>query len=108
MKNASLLTVLMAASLAAGCAPMAPAPPPASLPAPAAGPVDDASLAARVQAALADDAALRPYRIEALVKDGVVTLSGDVKSLALHRHAAALVLGIPGVRAVDNQLVITG
>lgn len=110
MKIPPLLVILIAVNMVVGCAATGPSPAEKpEVPAPvAAGPLDDANIAAHVEAALARDGRLRPYRIEAVVKEGVVTLFGDIKSLALRRRAAAIVLGIAGVRAVDNQLVITG
>ena len=65
-------------------------------------------LATQIQAAFARDALLNPYEIGVTVEQGVVTLTGDIKSLNLKRRATAVVRSVPGAREVDNRLVITG
>ncbi len=65
-------------------------------------------LATQIQAAFARDTLLNPYEIGVTVEQGVVTLTGDIKSLNLKRRATAVVRSVPGAREVDNRLVITG
>lgn len=108
------LAPLAACLLAACVVPLEDRPVPAEVPAPpppADAPAEqppDATLAEQVRAALARDELLRGYAIAVAVEQGAVILSGDIKTLALRRRATAVARSVPGTRAVDNRLVITG
>ena len=51
---------------------------------------------------------LKDDSIKTVSKDGVVTLTGTVAELSHKSLAQDTVEGLPGVRSVDNQLVISG
>ena len=69
---------------------------------------DDSAITARAKAALGADSELASSKIDVTTSAGVVKLKGDIKSLALRRKAEALVKALPGVKSIDNQLIITG
>ena len=69
---------------------------------------DDSAITARAKSALAADPELASSKIDVATSAGVVKLKGDIKSLALRRKAEALVKALPGVKSIDNQLIITG
>jgi osmotically-inducible protein OsmY len=54
--------------------------------------------------ALTDDPVLRAAAIDVEVRDGEVTLSGDVDSWETKRHAQDLALQATGVKDVQNNL----
>jgi hypothetical protein len=68
--------------------------------------VDDASITAKVNAALAGDKELSALRIDVDTRDGVVTLSGPAPSASAKERAAELALKVKGVASVNNQLTI--
>jgi len=70
--------------------------------------VDDVGIGTQVNAALAGDPDLSAYKINVDSTQGNVRLKGEVKSMALRRKAEDLARKVKGVKAVDNQLVITG
>lgn len=69
-------------------------------------PVADASITGSVKAALGAVPQLKGSRIEAVTKDGVVTLSGVVNSEGEKIRAADVVSMIASVMRVDNQLTV--
>ena len=70
------------------------------------GPGDDESLAGRAEVVLltVDGTDFRDVGVEA--QDGLVTLSGEVKTESERKQAAAVVCKIDGVHTVDNKLEI--
>ena len=57
-----------------------------------------------VQTALTSNASLSP--VSAMVKDGVVTLTGEVESETLKTLAATSVSGVKGVKSVVNSVTV--
>lgn len=72
----------------------------------AADKVDDASITAKVNAALAADRELSALRVDVDTREGVVTLSGPAPSASAKERAAELALKVKGVASVNNQLTI--
>lgn len=72
----------------------------------AAGKVDDATITAKVNAALAADRELSALRVDVDTRDGVVTLSGPAPTASAKERAAELALKVKGVASVNNQLTI--
>lgn len=64
----------------------------------------DASITQRVESALAGDRGLRTMQIHVETQDGVVNLSGFVRSLDDIDKAGEIARGVPGVAAVRNSL----
>ncbi len=58
--------------------------------------------------ALQRDVQLSLLPIQAIVKDGVVTLSGEVNTLNQRRRAITRVQRVPGVRNVNEKLMLAG
>ena len=67
---------------------------------------DDASISTRVKIALLNDAQVAPYRIEAKTFQGVVTLSGTVKTQAEADQAVVVARRAIGVKDVKSELKI--
>ncbi len=86
--------------------PAVPGPVPGPAPAPALESAEDRALAARVERALATDPALRDAVIEAVVRQGQVTLNGTVPGFRERARAIEAALRVPGVRSVRPRLVI--
>jgi cytochrome c5 len=100
----------------------APARPPKPVLAPGAPRPDDVVIMARAAAALRDglasaSAPIEPFEAELVVRgvgirvralDGVVRLMGVVQDATVVKRAEAIVMAIPGVRAVENSLVAGG
>jgi osmotically-inducible protein OsmY len=61
----------------------------------------------RVEAALKEDETTRPYAIEVIDQDGVVTLKGEVPSAEIKTRAESLAAEQEGVVDVTNALVVT-
>jgi osmotically-inducible protein OsmY len=70
--------------------------------------VDDALITSKVKAAFVADPDISAFKINVDTAKGVVSLKGEVKTLALRRKAESIASGVEGVRKVDNQLIITG
>jgi len=68
--------------------------------------VDDASTTAKVKLALAKDDQVAAYRIDVDTKNGVVTLTGKVKSPAEAAQAVRVAESIQGVKKVNSGLVV--
>ena len=66
----------------------------------------DRLLAARIREAFRNDPELNNMAVDASVRDGVVTLHGTARNLPRRERAMRLVLGIEGVRSVDNGLIV--
>jgi osmotically-inducible protein OsmY len=54
---------------------------------------------------LMEDRAIDPTQIQVTVSDGVVLLTGRVRSTTLRRYVGALLWWIPGVRGVHNDIL---
>jgi hyperosmotically inducible protein len=65
---------------------------------------DDKAITSMVEQRLKGDRQLKGAKINARVDSGIVTLTGEVKSLALSSHASEVLSDVPGVRAVRNDL----
>jgi osmotically-inducible protein OsmY len=65
---------------------------------------DDKAIMSMVEQRLKEDRQLKAAKISARVDSGIVTLTGEVKSLALSSRASEVLSDVPGVRAVRNDL----
>jgi osmotically-inducible protein OsmY len=65
----------------------------------------DATLQMEVVKALSQDLALRGQPISVQSREGVIDLSGTVKSLAIKSRAGLVAASIPGVVQVHNDLL---
>ncbi len=72
-----------------------------------AGKIRDASLATRVQLALAGTRGLRAHRFDTEAAGGHVILRGHVATWAQREQAAAVAAGVSGVASVANELTST-
>ncbi len=70
--------------------------------------VSDDSLANDIKAKLYSDDTTKPASINVAVKDGVVTLSGDVASSDIALEAMKVANGTAGVKSVADQLTVNG
>jgi hyperosmotically inducible protein len=93
-RSSRWLPVLLATVLIAGCG------------AATSGTKDDATIATRVKIALLNDPRVGPLRLDAHTSQGVVTLSGSVKSQAEADTAIAVARKVPGARDVKSALTI--
>jgi osmotically-inducible protein OsmY len=66
----------------------------------------DAALAARVEAALSNDPALRSIKVNVDAANGVITLSGTADTPGKSDQAATVALQVDGVRSVKNEMVV--
>ncbi len=64
----------------------------------------DKEILENVRRALKEDPATDSYGINASVKDGIVTLSGSIPSYAAKDLSGWIASGVPGVRAIENNL----
>ena len=69
--------------------------------------MQDAAIAARVNAAMMSDAQLSGSRIEVSVQQGAVTLRGSVPDALAIARAAELASGVEGVTSVVNELKVS-
>lgn len=67
---------------------------------------EDTALAAKVKSALMADPALKMLAIDVGASGGVVTLFGTANTAANRDKAARVAADVPGVKSVDNKLVI--
>jgi len=67
---------------------------------------DDASLSTRVKVALLNQPGLADYRLDARTFQGVVTLSGTVKTQAEADRAVAAARRVHGVRDVRSEIQV--
>lgn len=65
---------------------------------------DDKAITSMVEKRLKTDPQLKTAKIEARVDSGIVTITGQVKSLMLSSRASEVLSDVPGVRAVRNDL----
>lgn len=70
------------------------------------GHVSDAALTARVSAAIAGEAGLNAFHIAPSVHQGDVTLRGRVRTQAVHQTVLQTVRGVPGVKAITDQITV--
>jgi osmotically-inducible protein OsmY len=70
-------------------------------------PVDDASIQAHIDTALAADPMLSKLDVSTLVENGKVTIVGSVGSAELKQRAERIIRSIKGVTNVENQLVVS-
>jgi osmotically-inducible protein OsmY len=68
---------------------------------------DDEVLSQRARAALLWDPKTGAQGIEVTAHDGLVTITGIVATASNRQHAADIVSGIAGIRALDNQLRVS-
>lgn len=94
-----------AAVMGAAPAPRGPAVAPASSPT-AAPAVNDAQITARVQAEIAAARDMSGVRIDVDTREGVVTLSGAVRSAAIKARASEIARAVRGVQDVNDQLTL--
>ncbi|HSU61924.1 MAG TPA: BON domain-containing protein [Bryobacteraceae bacterium] len=87
----ALLIPAVLACLLAGCGGSAPS---------------DQSVTTDIQSKLYADATTKPANISVAVKDGVVTLSGDVPSSDVELEAMKIANGTAGVKSVSDQLKV--
>jgi hyperosmotically inducible protein len=71
------------------------------------GAPDDASITARVKTVLLNDTQVAATKIDVVANQGVVTLSGFVKSKADETRAIELARSVQGVRDVHSQLQVS-
>ncbi len=69
--------------------------------------VDDASITAHVKTALLNDAHVAATNINVATTNGVVTISGSVKSKAEEMRAVEIARQTPGVRDVKSELQVS-
>jgi hypothetical protein len=69
---------------------------------------DDATVTTRVKIALLNDPQVGPMRLDVKTFQGVVTLSGTVKTAADARQAIAVARTTSGVRDVKSELKVEG
>src|SRR4029453_14549487 len=67
---------------------------------------DDATITAKVKAALFAKPGLKTLQIVVETHDAVVTLAGSVDSDVLHRRAVQIASALSGVRQVVDKLVV--
>ena len=72
----------------------------------AAGPQDDRTITANVNAALAADKEARALKIDVDTQNGVVTLSGPAPTATAKEHAGEVARTVKGVTSVNNRLTI--
>lgn len=70
--------------------------------------VDDATITTRVKTALLADPEISGLKIDVDTMEGKVRLKGETKTLALRKKAESIARGVPGVKSVNNQLIVTG
>ena len=69
--------------------------------------IDDAGITARVKTSLLNDPQVGGIRIDVDTTNGVVTMSGLVKSKAEEARAIELARQVPGVKDVKSTLQVT-
>jgi hyperosmotically inducible protein len=73
----------------------------------ASGGMDDATISARVKTILLNDQQIAATKIDVATTDGIVTMSGSVKSQADAARAVELARQVTGVRDVKSTLQVT-
>lgn len=112
----ALLTGIMAAAILSGCAVAmlggaARSGSGASAPGSAAGksapqPASDSSISTTVRSRLSANSTLKTLKIGVDTHDGIVTLTGQVNTLAAKSAAQAEARAVGGVKGVNNQLTV--
>jgi hyperosmotically inducible periplasmic protein len=69
-------------------------------------PVDDTSIQAHIDAALAADPLVSKLDVSTLVENGKVTVVGSVSSPEIKQRVERIIRSIKGVATVENQLVV--
>jgi hyperosmotically inducible protein len=72
----------------------------------AAGGMDDATITARVKTVLLNDQQISATKIDVATTDGIVTVSGTVKTQAEAARAVELAKQVTGVREVKSALQV--
>jgi hyperosmotically inducible protein len=72
----------------------------------AAAAVGDATITAKVKAAIIAEPTLKATDIKVDTANGVVTLSGDIDTVEKVQRATQLAQNVDGVRTVNNQLSV--
>jgi len=103
-----LLAIVVSAACLAGCAGMGGSASQDTGQRSAGQVIDDATITAQIKTAFVADPDVNALKINVDTAKGVVTLKGEVKSMALRRKAESLATGVKGVKSVENQLMITG
>ena len=67
---------------------------------------NDQTLTNDIESKLSADAVTSPAKVNVAVKDGVVTLSGDVPSSDVELEATKIANGASGVKGVNDQLKV--
>ena len=67
---------------------------------------DDATITSKVKADFIEDPLTKGREISVTTKQGVVYLSGAVDSREQRAEAVRVTKAVPGVRSVDNELVV--
>ncbi len=67
---------------------------------------DDSSITAEVKAKILATASLKDEKIEVSTTEGVVTLTGTVKTPQAKGTATKIAKAVKGVKSVDNKLII--
>lgn len=70
--------------------------------------LNDAWLDGKAETTLLLNTNLNSFAIDTEVKDGVVTLSGSVNNRIDSNLAEELVIGLDGVKSVDNNITVSG
>src|SRR5437870_5313278 len=71
------------------------------------GPMDDATITARVKTVLLNDPRVAATKIDVSTTGGIVTLSGTVKSKADEARAIDVARQVTGVRDVKSTLIVS-
>lgn len=79
---------------------------PGATPIPAATAVGSQKLADAIASQLEAAGTLKDYRVDVVVRSGVVELTGDVADEAQHDEVLRLVRGVPGVARVSDRLSV--
>ena len=77
-----------------------------AMPKPAVAPVTDANITTAVKEKLSKTPSLKDANINVSTKDGVVTLTGMLKTGGLKGVATNVTKSVKGVRKVDNKITI--
>src|SRR5207247_6088332 len=71
------------------------------------GSTEDATITARVKTVLLNDTQLNATKIDIVTSNGVVTMSGSVKSKAEEQRAIQLARQVSGVKDVKSSLQVS-
>jgi hypothetical protein len=80
---------------------------PEATPIPTAAVTDPQKLASTIADQLRQAGTLKDYRVDVLVRDGVVELTGAVSAESQRDEVLRLVRGVPGVTRVSDRLAVT-